>query len=568
MHNIYDARDFDFKKYHWNERAHRLSLTYTTLQYVLYALTIALLAWALFWLIDIVGFGLGILPCLGVIASIALLNVCLRLSLARSLGKHARTLSLDERHDVVLYQYQREGKRHKNSRSGMLLTLAQLDLGRSRYDLARLALGEIDASTFNGDQLKVYDLLWIATSSFDGHRDEATTWLTRYTGIPSGASQHADSRRFPTDATVQAWVAGQASEQSMQTALAQLGKSQATHPILPTLFGLMLAHVVFFLSLWLGTGERGWYLRIRYAKVGGVLAAIFLVVLAAWTLYLAYRRHRTMGDLPSAFQRALLIVGRVLIMGVVVLLALYVLLAIVLSTDGSERVIATNVVDVSSGRGYDYLAIRWNGYDPGEATTRYYRASDPILMESWTIAEQYDTQATGSDSSSTSDGATDSSNSEATGSTDSQPSTAAGQSQDGDDSDESSSSETQQATPSRGLFSGMSGYSQAVQNQMQAVYLYIHGEGILSNMSFSLGADAKGNDYATVSSGTESKDGTDVAYEYRLYDNGEAVSDGSVWEEIVLEKVYPSGGYDTELAGFYLLDPVSLEVKNEHKTTW
>ncbi|EKC64327.1 hypothetical protein OBE_07019, partial [human gut metagenome] len=38
--------------------------------------------------------------------------------------------------------------------------------------------------------------------------------------------------------------------------------------------------------------------------------------------------------------------------------------------------------------------------------------------------------------------------------------------------------------------------------------------------------------------------------------------------ELVLEKVYPNGEYETELVDFYLVDPETLEVIDEQKSTW
>ena len=39
-------------------------------------------------------------------------------------------------------------------------------------------------------------------------------------------------------------------------------------------------------------------------------------------------------------------------------------------------------------------------------------------------------------------------------------------------------------------------------------------------------------------------------------------------DEYVLEKKYPGGTYDTQLVDFYLVNPDTLEVTDEHKTTW
>lgn len=563
MRNIYDTTGFDSKEYGWNKRAHRLAVTYTVLQYVLWALTLALLAWAFLWMLGILrNGGLGILPCLGVLASVAALNICMQVSLARLFENSSLRLNPDERHDWLLYEYHHGGRRYKRRRSDLLLALARMDLLRQRHDLARLALGEADVQDFDGIQLKTYDLLWIATSCLDGNRDEAETWLVRYRGFSAGNARHATSQdlRFPSDSMLTSWIAGQATEQVVLSAIAQLGESHKTSPVLPALFGAMLAHLIFFASVWLGADSaRGWYVRIPYLEIGGTLAAIFLVVLAGRSLYLIHSLHRSATSPARGFRKVPLIIGRIAIMGIALLLAAYMLLATVLDTDGTERIIATAQVDSSSGISYDYLAVDRNGYDPGEALTQYYRAGDIILMESWGPASQYDSkgvEAPANDSGASSSG------------TPTTPDGSQNSSADTGNEDDSSAESTQQDSSQGGLFSSERGYSQAVRNQMQAVYLFIESEGTLSDMSFSLGADAKGVTYATVSSGSEDRDGTQVSYEYRLYDNGEAVSDGSVWEEIVLEKVYPEGSYDTELVDFYLLDPVSLEVRDEHRTSW
>ena len=54
-----------------------------------------------------------------------------------------------------------------------------------------------------------------------------------------------------------------------------------------------------------------------------------------------------------------------------------------------------------------------------------------------------------------------------------------------------------------------------------------------------------------------------------LYDNGEKTDDnGEMKEEYVLIKKYTDGGYEDEIMGFYLVDSTSLEVTDEHKTSW
>ena len=46
------------------------------------------------------------------------------------------------------------------------------------------------------------------------------------------------------------------------------------------------------------------------------------------------------------------------------------------------------------------------------------------------------------------------------------------------------------------------------------------------------------------------------------------LENNTTFEELVLEKVYPDGGYETELVDFYLVNPETLEVMDEHKSSW
>ena len=108
-----------------------------------------------------------------------------------------------------------------------------------------------------------------------------------------------------------------------------------------------------------------------------------------------------------------------------------------------------------------------------------------------------------------------------------------------------------------------------LQDEMRAVYQYIQQQNPLPDMNFTYTANAKGENYAILSETTEEKDGTTVNVNYCLYDNGSKTDkNNNTFEELVLEKVYPNGGYETELVDFYLVNPETLEVIDEQKSSW
>ena len=108
----------------------------------------------------------------------------------------------------------------------------------------------------------------------------------------------------------------------------------------------------------------------------------------------------------------------------------------------------------------------------------------------------------------------------------------------------------------------------SAQNAMQAVYEYLKENGEFQNLSISYSANAKGDLYARIGSGSEAQGAEERSYELRLYDNGEIESDSGFCREIVLEKVYMAGDGETELLDFFLVHSETLEVTDEHKTDW
>ena len=108
----------------------------------------------------------------------------------------------------------------------------------------------------------------------------------------------------------------------------------------------------------------------------------------------------------------------------------------------------------------------------------------------------------------------------------------------------------------------------AAQNAMQAVYEYLKENGEFQNLSISYSANAKGDLYARIGSGSEAQGAEERSYELRLYDNGEKESDSGFCREIVLEKVYMAGDGETELLDFFLVHPETMEVTDENKTDW
>lgn len=503
--DIYDRTAFLPKDYRWNKDGLSLAKTFRRCAWGLYAVLLVLLCADLWWSIrNLQGLSLGAVIC----TLVSVLAFYLGLSLATSMafGNRSLSLSADARHDYTLYLCHKARSMNGRTSSRTLVLLAQLDVARSRPDLARMALAKVDTSLLETWRLKLYYLVQLALHT--GDTNSAQTWYDRYTGIDA-----AKERGFPGGNVAHAWISGTSNVSGMNEVVANAGTRRQRRAIVPALYGAMLAHCIFFLGVWLGVDQQaGWQLRIPYEKIGGYLTSLFVVVLTVVTLVLLWRHGREANGERRGARGIVAAVARVVVALVMTLLAGYVALLIMTTTDGTERTLARGVME--DDRSYTYLAVDWHGY----GGTSYYRASDPILMEFSSLASRYDNS-------------------------------------DGSDTTTPTGRPTAETT--------------ARQNQMRAVYAYLESQGTLTDPSLSFGADANGTPYAVVSTGTEDIDGTAVSVEHRLYDHGEAVNASQVvQEEFVLEKCYPNDERERELEGFYLVDMVSLEVTDEHRTTW
>ena len=162
--------------------------------------------------------------------------------------------------------------------------------------------------------------------------------------------------------------------------------------------------------------------------------------------------------------------------------------------------------------------------------TRYYRSPDFIFMEEWSEAIYYDTEANLP---------------EAGGEELNTASAVSG------NSAESGGTDQETGSSSLSVFTGdsaVSGYdsgadsdgSFSAQNAMQAVYEYLKNNGAYQELRISYSANAKGDLYARIGSGSEAQGTEERSYELRLYDNGEkSPTAGSVGKLYWRRSIWP-----------------------------
>ena len=574
--NIYRIGEGVPDSYKWNLSGRRLAVLYRFFSAFLVPIAWVFLVIFLEWHVIRIG-SLTAGGILWTVVAFVVLFYSVLIFLNHLFSGISRRMDPEERHDYILYCYHHRGRRNVRLRAQSLLFMAQLDIRMHSPERSGEALKEIPTDKLSVEQMKLYTLLKLAgevlskegategTLSKKGETEgtvrgegekqahaSAEDWYIRYSGFSD------QTGKFPDNAAVESWIKPEAMENKraqdeMIAVISGISIESELHPFLNLFFGMMLAHSIFFPAVQSFTAS-GWHLRPKYSFFAGGLAGLFVLILGIGILYLLLKKHRDAKPAEKGVDKARLIIAGIAWVLLVLSLSAMVFLGSWAGTSDQERVLADAVPDPLTGIKYVYLAEE---EDYGGIS--YYRSPDFIFMEEWSEAMYYDTEA-GNDLP------------EAGGEDRNAASTVSGSSAEPGEQDQKIGSSSLGASASVSSDSGYDGGtgsddSFAAQNAMQAVYEYLKGNGEFQNLSISYSANAKGDLYARIGSGSDVQ-GTDNSYELRLYDNGEKESDSGFCREIVLEKVYTAEDGETELLDFFLVHPGTLEVTDEHKTDW
>ena len=469
---------------------------------------------------DIWGFGAFICQLIAILE----LAYGLRIAMLAQNRKKSYQLSPEERHDYAQYLYKKQYRRYPVVANQMLLVMAQMSVLLDNYEQAAKELSDIHIDKFNPTQLKLYYYLKVVTAVATGDTAGIQESQMRYEGIPDSKCV------YPSEAVLAMWIEQRDTVDGEEWAKAVPDKKE--HPVRIGIITVILAYSTFFYGLWYGINrDMGYEVRYHFAEISIVVVGIGLAVLIIWGIVSLYIHNCQELAVQSGKSRVALII----IYGAAAIFALLILgmssLSVVLGMDGIET-----VTDHDSK--YTYITVQ-EDYG-GE---RRYRTNNPFVMQSmdslWLSSDTTDADENNEES----------------------PDTNTGNSSETEDSH---SEDTVEDSEMEGQHDGLT-----IQNAMLAVYNYLQEQNTLQNMEFSYTANAKGEVYAIVSEMRETKDGNTVNVRYCLYDNGSKTdADGNSCEELVLEKVYPDGNYETELMDFYLVNADTMQVTDEQKNTW
>lgn len=470
---------------------------------------------------DIWGFGAFICQLIAILE----LAYGLRIAMLAQNRKKAYQLAPEERHEYAKYLYEKQYRRYPVVANQMLFVMARMSVLLGKYERAGEELVDIRTDKCNPVQLKLYYYLRIITAQATEDVDSVQENLTRFAGIPDVKGV------YPSEAEIAMWIEQRDTIQ-MAEALKKAVPDKKEHPVRIGIITVILAYSTFFYGLWYGINrDMGYEVRYHFAEISIVVVGIGLAVLIIWGIVSLYIHNCQELAVQSGKSRVALII----IYGAAAIFALLILgmssLSVVLGMDGIET-----VTDHDSK--YTYITVQ-EDYG-GE---RRYRTNNPFVMQSmdslWLSSDTTDADENNEESLDTNTG-------------------------NSSETEDSQSEDTVEDYEMEGQHDGL-----MIQNAMLAVYNYLQEQNTLQNMAFSYTANAKGEVYAIVSEMQEIKDGNTVNVRYCLYDNGSKTdADGNSCEELVLEKVFPDGNYETELVDFYLVNADTMQVTDEQKNTW
>ena len=449
----------------------------------------------------------------------------LRIAMLAQNRKKSYQLSPEERHEYAKYLYEKQYRRYPVVANQMLLVMARMSVLLDNYEQAAKELSDIHIDKFNPPQLKLYYYLKVVTAVATGDTAGIQESQMRYEGIPDSKCV------YPSEAELAMWIEQRDTVQ-MAEGLKKAVPDKKEHPMRIGIIIVILAYSTFFYGLWYGINrDMGYEVRYHFAEISIAVVGIGLAVLIIWGIASLYRHNCQELAVQSGKSRVALII----VYGAAAIFALLILgmssLSVVLGTDGIET-----VTDHDSK--YTYITVQ-EDYG-GE---RRYRANNPFVMQSmdslWLSSDTTDADENNEESPDANTG-------------------------DSSVTEDSQSEDTVEDSETQGQHDGL-----MIQNAMLAVYNYLQEQNTLQNMTFSYTANAKGEVYAIVSEMQETKDGNTVNVRCCLYDNGAKTdADGNSCEELVLEKVYPDGNYETELVDFYLVNADTMHVTDEQKNSW
>lgn len=504
--NIYDKKEFDKNKYQWNQEALKKAKKFQLAENIVKILCIAIML--LMFFVSMCAKLFYIRAYFISLLGIVIMSIGLQYALRIKRSKTIKKLKKEVQHDMILYEYHRNRRQARIVINRQLVNMAWMNIQLRRYDLAQMALGRLEIESCNAIELQQIYFLQMIVATEKREKQKAQEWYIRYNGVNLEAK---DQEKKELEQAILNENVEQLKELFQKTLL-----RQKNYPLFIAFLVILVAYSIIFTSIAYGVNEgAGYALRRNFILISLPVIVLGPGVFITWFAVLIHRVSNRLHKKEQKSSRYLHTMMQVIV--VVILWVLIGLNALMIFSKikGKETVIKKD-------KQYTYINVI--SYTNGGR----YRTNNPFIMQNTIYAFVQSQKKTTK--------------------------------QIPKQNKEITQERLQQTRQIEEL---------SPEDAMKAVYQYIKKQNMFSTMKLEYENNAKGETYAKIHTGKELRDGKTLKIIYTLSSNGtKEAKDGTICQEIVLQRQYTDNNYETRIVDFYLVNPSTKKVTDEHKRTW
>ena len=248
--NLYDNKEFDKKKYQWDQTAKKKAKKYQFIENIITIICVAGIIGS--YLIALFTEWFQYLTFYITIIAMIILSWGLKNALELQRVKCYRKLYAKEKHDFILYEYHRKKKQAKYIKNGYLLKMAWADVQRDEYKLAEMALDQLILEELKLPQCRQIYFLRIIAAVGEGEKQKAQEWFVRYEGV----QQECDDQKHQE---INQGILSGNTEQLKEIFERTLVLKNKIHPLLRVVMTILLTYSVIFTGIARGINADSGY---------------------------------------------------------------------------------------------------------------------------------------------------------------------------------------------------------------------------------------------------------------------------------------------------------------------
>lgn len=505
--NIYDKKEFDKNKYQWNQEALKKAKKFQLAENIIKILCIAIML--LMFFVSMYAKLFYISAYFISLLGIVIMSIGLQYALLIKRNKTIKKLKKEVQHDMILYQYHRSRRQARIVINRQLVNMAWINIQLSKYDFAQMALGRLEIESCNAIELQQIYFLQMIVATEKREKQKAQEWYIRYKGVNLEAEDQEKEE-------LEQAILNENVERLKELFQKTLQPRQKHYPLFMAFLVILVAYSIIFTSIAYGVNEgAGYALRRNFILISLPVIVFGPGVFITWLAVLLHRVSNRLHKKEQKSSRYFHTMIQVVVVAILWVLIGLNALMISFKVKGKE-------IRIKKDKQYTYLNV--TSYANGGR----YRTNNPFIMQNTIYAFVQSQKKTIKQIP------------------------------------KQNKKITQERSQQTRQIEELS-----PEDAMKSVYQYIRKENMFSAMKLEYENNAKGETYAKIHTGKELRDGKTLEIIYTLSSNGtKEAKDGTTCQEIVLQKQYTDNNYETRIVDFYLVNPQTKKVTDEHKKTW